>query len=167
MQVARGNVPRALATLALSLAALSCDSGPQARLEVGFDAHDDYASADVLEAWVAQDGNGWLLGPLSMKSHQTSSGHYTASTGSMSLEPGKEVTVGFTISATSGARPTETVTFTPREDWEYGVTAVIDTLRPVGLCVHVTKVHPLPAIGSGAADTLFILEAGLPRGAIC
>lgn len=167
MHLARSNIqPRAAAALMLTLATLACGPDRRARLSVGIQAADDYASPGQLSAYVVQGGTGRVLDAGTMAYHKASPGRYNADSGPIDLAPGKEVTVAFFIGATGGS-PTEVMTFKPEADYEYGVVAVVDTLRPVGLCVNLQSVHPLPAIGAGPADTLFVIMGGLPRGAVC
>jgi hypothetical protein len=71
------------------------------------------------------------------------------------------------IVGTSNGSVTGRVAWTPQEDWQYGVTAVVDTIRPQGFCFHITQVTPLPASPGATADTLFMIHGGVPKGAVC
>jgi hypothetical protein len=59
------------------------------------------------------------------------------------------------------------VEWTPQEDWEYGVTAFVDSMPPLGFCFRVVQAVPLPVVSGATADTLYMIHAGVPTGAIC
>ena len=67
---------------------------------------------------------------------------------------------------TSGGTVAGRVEWTPQEDWEYGVTAFVDSMRPLGFCFRVAQAVPLPVASGATPDTLYMLHSGVGKGAI-
>ena len=101
-----------------------------------------------------------------MQSEALPSGYLSATSGDIHLRAGEAATVNVHLELATG-EVTEAVTWTPQEDWQYGVTAVVSTRRPQGFCVSIVQAKPLPATPNSTADTLFVLQGGAPKGAVC
>ena len=101
-----------------------------------------------------------------MQSQALPSGYLSATSGDIRLRAGDPVRVNVHLELATGD-VTEAVTWTPQEDWEYGVSAVVATHRPAGFCSSTVHARPLPATLTSTADTLFVLQSGLPKGAVC
>ena len=101
-----------------------------------------------------------------MQSQALPSGYLSATSDDIRLLAGEAATVNVHLDLATG-EVTEAVTWTPQEDWQYGVTSVVAMHRPQGLCFSIVHATPLPATPNITADTLFILQGGLPKGAVC
>lgn len=154
-----------IAAIAAALASAAC-SKPDAKLSLGFDARGQYAAAARFHAVVTQGMHTRVVRGTSMRVMAQAPGYFVATTEDLRLGPGEPVTVDLHLESAAG-NVTERVTWTPQEDWEYGVTAVVDSRRPQGICFGIAHVAPLPPGVANSADTLFVLQSGLPKGAIC
>ena len=157
---------RAMVALILALGSSACGTGPYARLQLGYSAPGQYASTSLYRADVAQSGYSQVVHGSSMQSQALPSGYLSATSRAIRLRAGDAATVNVHLALPTG-EVTEAVTWTPQEDWQYGVTAVVATHRPQGFCLSIVHARPLPATLNSTADTLFILQGGLPKGAVC
>jgi hypothetical protein len=157
---------RAMVGLILALGDSACATAPSARLQLSYSAHDQYASTSLYRADIAQSGHSQTVHGSSMQSQALSSGYLSATSGNIRLRAGEAATVNVHLHLATG-EVTEAVTWTPQNDWEYGVAAVVATHRPQGICIAIVHARPLPATLTSTADTLFILQSGLPKGAVC
>lgn len=155
-----------VAAISVPLASAACSSNPEAHLSLGFDASGEYATAEHFFADVAQGGQSQVVRGTSMRVVAQASDYIAATKDGIRLRAGVPVTVDVHLESQAGS-VTERVTWTPQEDWEYGVTAVVDRRRPQGFCFRVEHVTPLPMVAGNGADTLFVLQLGLPKGASC
>lgn len=143
-----------------------CAAGRDARLSVGFDAHGPYAVASGFHAVVTQGALSRVVRGSSMQVVASADNYLAASRDDIRLRPNAPTTVDVHVAA-AGGDVTERVSLTPQEDWEYSVAVVVNSRRPHGLCFNVVRATPLPAVAGAATDTLFVIQSGLPRGAIC
>jgi hypothetical protein len=155
-----------IAAISVTLASAACSGSPEAQLSLGFNARGEYATAAHFHADVSQGGQVRIIRGASMQVVAQSSGNLAATADDVRLRAGEPVTVDVHLESAAG-NVTERVTWTPQEDWRYGVTAVVDTRRPQGFCFRLAHVTPLPTAAGGIADTLFVLQLGLPKGATC
>ena len=153
------------AAVLTALASAAC-SKPGATLSLGFDARGPYAAAARFHAVVTQGVYTRVARGTSMRVVAQGPGSFTATTGNLPLGAGEPATVEVHLESAAGD-VTERATWTPQEEWEYGVTAVVDSRRPQGFCFRVAHATPLPSDASASTDTLFVLQSGLPKGAIC
>lgn len=157
---------RFLATLLVTLASASCSRSPEAELSLGFDARGEYATPASFSADVGQGGQVRVVRGASMRIVARASDYLAVTSDEIQLQAGEPVTVDVHVESASGM-VTERVTWTPQEDWRYGVRAVVDSRRPQGFCVRIAHVTALPRAAETSTDTLFILQSGLPKGATC
>jgi hypothetical protein len=148
-----------------ALGASSCVTA-QAALQLGYSASGQYASASLYRADITQGGLSQTVHGLSMQSEALPSGYLSATSDDIRLRAGEAATVKVHLELAT-AEVTEIVSWTPQEDWQYGVTSVVATHRPQGFCFSIVHATPLPATANSTADTLFILQGGLPKGAVC
>lgn len=168
MHLVRRVLPsRFLTLLALGIAALGCSDGPRPRLWVSFDARGEYADPARLGVTVQQGMVSWIRAAETMQQQSRTNDRFFGSSGPLTLEPGRELTVEFRVATTSGGTVTETLTFEPQEGWDYGAAAVIDTITPHELCANVASRRALPTLAGGPVDTLFVMRSGLGRGSVC
>jgi len=156
--------PRAVAAIAALICA-ACKV-PEATLGAGIEARGEYAEASRFRVLVTQGGISRVIDGASMRVHADAPGLFSAGREDITLRAGSPATVDVIVGTSSGS-VTGRVAWTPQEDWQYGVTAVVDTIRPRGLCSQITQVTPLPAPLGATADTLFMIHAGLPKEAVC
>ena len=72
------------------------------------------------------------------------------------------------VTATHDTLGTSLLSFDLAPRWDYGISGMVGTIRPAGVCTpDVTPVTLHRSDGSASSDTLFVYLAGLPRGAIC
>lgn len=149
----------------LAASVTACNGGHDPGLTIGFSAEGQYANASRFRATVHQGGAVRVIDGASMFKYVEEPDAIIASRSHIGLRPNSEVSVDITLETTA-APATARVTWTPQRDWEYGVDAVVDAHRPQGFCFHIVQAIPLPS-ESGATDTLFIAQSGLPKGAVC
>jgi hypothetical protein len=155
-----------IAAISVTLASAACSSSPEAQLSLGFNARGEYATAAHFHADVSQGGQVRIIRGTSMQVIAQASEDLAATADDIRLRAGEPVTVDVHLEGAAG-NVTERVTWTPQEDWRYGVTAVVDRRRPQGFCFRLAHVTPLPTTPGNIADTLFVLQLGLPKGATC
>ena len=155
----------AVFALAAALMSVACKA-PEARLGTEIDAHGDYADPSRFRMILTEGGVSRAIDLTSMHVDALAPGHFSASREGIVLSPGTPATVEALVETSSGIVRGR-VEWTPQEDWEYGVTAFVDSMPPLGFCFHVAQAVPLP-VGSGATpDTLYMLHYGVGKGAIC
>lgn len=144
---------------------MACDGGDDADLTIGYSANGAYAHASLFRATIHQRGMPRVIDGPSMQKYVDEPGAIIAGRSHIPLRAGDEVTVEISLDTPSGPSVGR-VAWTPQKDWDYGVSVVVDTLRPEGICFNVVQAIALPAT-SATADTLFIAQLGLPKNAIC
>jgi hypothetical protein len=155
-----------LVALITVLGGSSCRTAPAARLQLGYSASGQFASTTLFRADITQGGRSRVVRGSSMQSQALPSGYLSATSDDIPLRAGDAVTVNVHLALVTG-EVTEGVTWTPQQDWQYGLTAVVATHRPQGFCFSIPHARSLPATASSTADTLFVLQSGLPKGAVC
>jgi hypothetical protein len=149
-----------------SIAIAACDGGHDPTLSIGFSAIGSYADASRFRATVYQLGFPRVIDGPSMLKYVDEPDAIIASRSHIRLRSGSEVTVDVALQTSAGPA-TARLAWTPQRDWDYGVEALVDTHRPQGFCVNIVQAIPLPPASGVPADTLFIVQSGLPTGAVC
>lgn len=157
-------IPKALA-LAAALASAACKA-TEAKLGAEINAHGEYAEPARFHLVLTQGGRSRAIDPSSMRVDVMAPGYFSAGRDDIPLTPGTPATVEALVETASGTVAGR-VAWTPQEDWEYGVTAFVDSMPPLGFCFRVVQAVPLPVASGGAPDTLYMLHSGMGKGAIC
>jgi hypothetical protein len=155
-----------LVALILALGGSACRTAASASLHLSYNAAGQYASTSLYRADVAQRGDSQVVPGSSMQSQSLPGGYLSATSGDIRLLAGNATTVNVHLALATG-EVTQAVTWTPKADWQYGVMAVVAPRRPQGFCFSIVHARPLPAAPNSTADSLFIIQSGLPKGAVC
>ena len=151
---------------AISVALAAGCAGPEAKLGVSVNAHGTYAEASRYHLTITQGRLNRVIDGQSLQLSAQAPGYLAAAREGIRLSAGEPATVNIIVE-TSGGNAAGNVSWTPQENWEYGVAAFVDTHRPAGFCFNIVEAIALPAPAGAAVDTLYVLQSGLPKGAIC
>lgn len=163
---------RSLRNFAIAVAlcaAAGCRPGPDDRttLGIGFTATGAYADPALFTATLKRTTVQSTIRGDDLDVLSRGAGYYTGSMDAIPLPVGSEVTVTVRIADASGPIAEVPVSWTTRKGWNYGVQAMVGSRRPQGFCVGVVNAMVLPQRGATGPDSLFVMQGGLPNGALC
>jgi hypothetical protein len=163
---------RSLRSAAITLAlcaAVACRQGSDDRSTVGivYTASGAYADPALFSATLTRDNVQSTIRGADLKVLGQGANSYTGSLDALPIPVGSNVTVTVHIGDASGMVTATPVSWTVRKGWNYGVTAIVARQRAVGFCVNYVQAVLLPARGETGPDSLFVVQGGLPNGALC
>lgn len=157
---------QARAVTAISAVLAAACAGPEAKLGVSVNAHGAYAEASRYHVTITQGPLNRVIDGQTLHVSAQAPGYLAAGREGIRLSAGEPATVNIIVETSTGTAA-GSASWTPQENWEYGVAAFVDTHRPAGFCFKIVEAIPLPAPAAAAVDTLYILQSGLPKGAVC
>jgi len=145
----------------------SCKNEDVATLDIAYEAAGSYADPSLFRATFSQEGRRLTFDGSDLHVRSRTAAWFAGSFTLRTVDANRDATVDVVLVSNGDTLGAGSASWRAQKDWTYGVSAYVAPTRPQGHCFEIRDAKPLPSRNGSSGDSLFVVFAGLPYGAIC